>query len=340
MSVKIKDIAEYLNISIATVSRVLNNKDRVDEKTRKRVLDALEKFQYHPNEIARSLKSKNTRAIGLILPDITNLFSAKVFKGVIEVAREHGYYVIFCNGEEDKHREEEYTTLLLQKQISGLIIAIEGRDANFYGQYQKLNIPVVFIDNIPKINDNFDYVGIDNVKASYELTKHLIKIGHKKIAIITNPLNESVSEDRFKGWEKAFVEHNIPVRKKWIGIVSQQPEDGYKAMKEFLKAGDVPTAIFAANNFLAYGAMRAIMDAGLKIPDDIALVCFDAIDFLGIIKPEITSVIQPAEDMGRIAGEIILRKIHNTKTKIYERIILEPKLEIKESSGYLRKHES
>jgi len=218
MNVKLKDIAEYLNVSVSTVSRVLNNKNRVDEETRRRVMDALEKFQYHPNEIARSLKSQNSKAIGLIIPDISNLFFSMVIKGLEAVARQYGYYVILCNSDENKKRENEYTDFLLQKQISGLVIAIEGAEANFFELYKQSGIPIVFIDNLPKISDNFDYVIIDNIKASYELTNHLIDYGHKKIAIITGSLEESVSSERLRGWEKALAENEIPIKKKWIGI--------------------------------------------------------------------------------------------------------------------------
>lgn len=335
MTVRLKDIAEYLNISVSTVSRVINNKDRVDDMTREKVLKALKQFEYHPNEIARSLKSKNTKAIGVIVPDISNNYFAMVIKGIEAVIRQHGYYVIICNSDADLEKEEEYTNLLYKRSISGLIIAIGGRKADFLDLYKKSNIPVVFIENLPRVEGNYDYVTVDNVKAIRELTNHLINIGHRKLAMITGPLKESVSEERLAGWKKALVEHNISIKKRWIGIGDFTKESGYKIMQGFLKHEEVPTAIIAANNFLGYGAMHAIMDAGLKIPDDIALVCFDAIDFVGLIKPQLTSIIQPAEDIGKIAGEIIMRKIQHFGTKVVEKIILEPKLEIKESCGYI-----
>lgn len=337
MTVKLKDIAAYLNVSVSTISRVINNKDRVDEETRKRVQLALEKFQYRPNEIARSLKSQSIKAIGMIVPDISNYFFSTLIKGVESIAREHGYYVILCNSGEDKEREKEYTDFLYQRQVSGLVIAIEGREAQFLDQYRKAGIPVVFVDNLPRIEDNYDYVTIDNTKASRELTNHLIGLGHEKIAIITGSLDESVSDERLKGWEKALTEHDIPIKKKWIGVGDFKQESGYRIMQGFLNQEETPTAIFAANNFIAYGAMKAILEAGLRIPEDIALVCFDAIDFIGLLKPQITSIIQPAEEIGCLAGEIIMRKIQNTKSNVFEKVILEPQLEIKESCGYDRK---
>lgn len=336
MAVKLKDIAGYLNVSVSTVSRVLTNKDRVDAETRKKVLDALEKFQYRPNEVARSLKSKTTKAIGLIVPDISNSFFSMVIKGVEGVARENGYHVILCNSDGDKGREEEYTGFLLQKQIAGLVIASVSKYAGFYEQYKRSGVPIAFIDNLPSIEDNYDYVVIDNARAGFELANHLIKLGHKKIAFISGSLEESSSNERLKGWERALRENNIPVRKKWTGIGDFKQESGYRIMQGFLKQEEIPTAVLAANNFLAYGAMRAITDAGRRVPEDMALVCFDAVDFTGLIKPQITSVVQPAVEIGKISGEIILRKILHSKTKAYERVILEPQLEIKESCGYKR----
>jgi len=338
MPVKLKDIAEHLNISVSTVSRVLTNKNRVDEETRKKVLKALEDFQYQPNEVARSLKSKITKAIGIIIPDISNTYFSTIIKGVESVARQNGYYIILCNSDEDKKREEEYTSFLLQKQISGLVIATVSGGTGFYEKYKKAGIPVVFVDNLPKMDNNFNFVVIDNVKASYDLTNHLIKLGHEKIGIINGSLEESTAYERLKGWEKALLEHKIPIRKKWSGLGDFKQESGYKIMQGFLKQKEVPTAVFVTNNLMTYGAMRAIKDAGLRIPEDIAVVCFDAIDFTGLVKPQITSVIQPAEDIGRISGEIIIRKIQDNKIKIFENVTLEPQLLIKESCGYLLKN--
>ncbi|RKL63293.1 LacI family transcriptional regulator [Thermoanaerobacteraceae bacterium SP2] len=332
--VKLKDIAEHLNVSVSTVSRVVNNKDRVDPKTREKILKALKEFNYKPNEVARNLKKKTSKTIGIIVPDISNFFFAMVIKGAEGVARQNGYSILLCNSDEDIITEEHYAQLLLQKQISGLIIGSVGGNIDIiFKQYIKSKIPVVFIDNLPKIKDNFDFVTIDNIKASYDLTNHLINLGHKNIAIITGRLDETTAYERLKGWEKSLKEHNIPVKKEWIGIGDFKQESGYKIMEGFLKMNEIPTAVFAANNHLAYGAMRAIIDAGLKVPDDIAMVCFDAIDPTGLIKPQITSIVQPAEEIGKIAAEIIMRKTHDSNLKIFEKVILEPQLIIKESSG-------
>ncbi|MGI6113696.1 MAG: LacI family DNA-binding transcriptional regulator [Mahellales bacterium] len=333
MTAKLKDIAEYLNVSVSTVSRVVNNKSYVDPQTREKVLSALEKFNYHPNEIARSLKNKTSKAIGIIVPDITNNFFSTVIKGIEQITRQHEYSVILCNSDENQEREEEYVQLLLQKQVSALVIATVSKNMNHVRQYIKHRIPVVFIDNLPKIDENFDFVAIDNIKASYDLVKHLIDLGHKKIAIISGPRHETTGEERLMGWKKALSDHGIRIKKEWIGEGDFKQDSGYNIMKEFLKQEEFPTAIFAANNTLAYGAIQAIMEKGLRIPQDIAIVCFDALDPTGLIRPQITSIIQPAEEIGKIAAEIIIRKINKSRIKIFEKVVLQPKLIIKESCG-------
>lgn len=339
MSANLKDIARYLNISVSTVSRVINNKDRISPETREKVLKALKELQYRPNEAARNLKSRSATAIGVIVPDISNSFYSTVIKGIEGVARENGFSIILCNSDEDAERQEEYTELLLQKQIAGLIIATVGSNIDFFKKYSEQGIPVNFIDNLPKSKENFDFVAIDNIKASYELTNHLIKLGHKEIAIITGSLEETTAAERLEGWKKALSENSIAVRKEWIGVGSFKQESGYKVMKSFLKQANKPTAVLAANNFLAYGAIRALYDNGIRIPEDMAVVCFDAADPTGLIRPQITSIIQPAEEIGRIAVDIIIRKAQNPGLRVYKKVILEPTLDIRESCGSKTKHD-
>jgi len=334
MAVKLKDIAEYLNISVSTVSRVVNNKDRVDEKTRDRVLKALESLQYTPNEAARSLKGKVAKAIGIIIPDISNSFFSMVIKGVEAIGRQKGYSIILCNSDGEMEREAEYAQLLLQKQISGLVIATVGGSTDFYSQYDKRGIPVIFIDNHPKLQENYDFVAINNIQASFELVSHLIRLGHSKIAAITGPLSETTANERLKGWEKALLENNLIIRDEWVGVGGFSKESGYKIMQSILKQDEIPTAVFTANNFLAYGAIQALSDSGLIIPEDVAVVCFDAFDPTGLARPTLTSVIQPAEDIGKIAGELIIKKSKSIKIRMHERVILEHRLVINESCGY------
>ncbi|HHW48115.1 MAG TPA: LacI family transcriptional regulator [Clostridiaceae bacterium] len=332
MKATLKDIAEHLNVSVSTVSRVINGKGRVGKETRERVLEAIKELNYQPNEIARSLKRQSSRTIGVIVPDISNAFYANIIKGIEKVARENEKSIIVCNSDENITLEEEYVQLLAQKQVIGLIVASVGGNAEVFKQYRQHGLPIVFIDNLPKIEDNYDFVAIDNYKASYKLAEHLIEQGYRKFAIITGPLNQSTASERQEGFIKCLKDNGIEINYKFIASGEFKLESGYSIMKKWLKGIDKPMALFAANNFIAYGAIKAINEEGLKIPEDIAVVCFDAVDVTGLIKPQITSVNQPAFDIGTIAANIIIRKEKNKKVKAYEKVILEPDMAINESS--------
>lgn len=329
--VQLKDIAKHLNLSVATVSKAINGKGRISAETRQRVLSAIEELGYKPNEIARSLRRRTANTIGVIVPDLTNIFYSNVIKGVEKVAWENGYSVIVCNSDEDAEKESAYLQLLLQHQIAGLVIAMVGREVKQLDPYKKAGIPVVFFDNMPKTKDNFDVVTIDNVKASYELTQHLIDQGHQNIAFITGPLHQSTAYDRLQGYQQCMKHHALSIEDKWVSTGEFKFEHGYKVMKKWLADEDKPQAVLAANNFLLYGVMKAAREAGLNIPNDLAVACFDAHDETGLICPQITSVLQPDYDIGVIAGEIIMRKEKN-KVTVYEKMILEPQMIIRESS--------
>jgi LacI family transcriptional regulator len=332
MPTKLKDIARHLNLSVSTVSRVLNGTGRVSKETKELILKTIKELNYQPNEIARSLKRKRANIIGVIVPDISNNFYSAVIKGIEKVASENEHMIIVCNSDENISKEEDYIQILLQKQVAGLIIATVGGNTELFNQYRGSGVPVVFFDNLPLMKENYDVVTIDNKKASYTLTAHFIEQGYDKLAIITGPLRQSSSIERLEGFKKCVEDKGISIDERWIGVGEFKMESGYDIMKSWLEESESPSALLAANNFLAYGAIKAIQEKGLRIPEDIALACFDAKDDTGIIKPQITSINQPAYDIGTIAADIIMRKASNKNLAVYERIILEPSLEINESS--------
>lgn len=332
MPVTLSDVAAKANVSVSTVSRVINNKDRVDKETRKKVMEAVDKLQYYPNDIARNLRGKSAKTIAVVVPDLSNYFYASVIKGIESVSQQNGYSVLVCNSNEDCETEARHTQILLQKQISGLVIATVSGSIDFYQQYLNRNIPVVFFDNCPKTEQSFDFVSVDNVKASYDLVEHLIHIGHRDIAILTGSQTESSASERLLGWKKALEQNDIPIVEEQIGIGEFNIKSGIKMMKKILSLDRLPTAVFAANNFLAYGAIHAILESNLRIPEDIAVACFDAIDHTGLIKPQITTSIQPSEEIGTISAELLINKIKNVKKSIYHKIMLESNLLIKEST--------
>lgn len=332
MPVKLADVAQKANVSVSTVSRVINNKDRVDEKTRKKVLDAINKLQYYPNDIARNMRGKGAKTVAVVVPDLSNYFYASVIKGIESIMRPKGYSILVCNSNEDIATEEQCMQMLLQKQISGMVIATVGGCDKFYKKYLSNGIPVVFFDNSPDTDESFDFVSIDNIKASRDLVEHLIGLGHREIAVLTGPQSETSARERLHGWKTTMEHNNLPVVEEQICIGEFTIESGAKLMRTILNSGRRPTAVFAANNFLAYGAIQTISEANLKIPEDIAVACFDAIDHTGLMRPKITTAVQPSEEIGTVAGDLLINKIENPKMTMFQKIILEPKLLINEST--------
>ncbi|NLC68291.1 MAG: LacI family transcriptional regulator [Clostridiaceae bacterium] len=329
MPVKLVDIAKHLNISVSTVSRVVNGKDRVSDETREKVLKAIKEFNYAPNEIARSLRSRTSKTIGLIVPDISNEFFALLSKGAEAIAKDNGYFLILCNSDYDEDMEKEYFEMLMQKQVDGIIVATVCKDEKYFERILDSSIPSVFVDNFPQIKRNFNFVTIDNEKAAYDLTRHLIDFGYKEIAIITGKLQETSALERLGGWKRALNEHGIKVNNDFIGIGDFKFDSGYRIMKKMLEQSKKPKALLAANNFIAYGAIKAIREKGLRVREDIYIVCFDATDNTGLISVRIPSMVQTTKKIGEIALDIIIKRLNNKEFsskeyKIFDRVILEP----------------
>lgn len=321
--IKLKDIAEHLNVSVSTVSRVVNNQDRVDPKTRKRVLNALREFNYQPDENARRLKTNTSNVLGVVVPDISNPFYASVIKGIEGVAAKSGFSVIVCNTDESREREKGAIRLLLRQKVAGFVVAtiFDGEDAA--KQYSAVECPVVFFDNVPAEGLQLNSVTIDNVRAAREMVAYMAARGHRRIYMITGPEGESSADGRLRGWREALADAGIAPGEGWYAQGDFREESGRRIMEGFLKAGPRPTAVCVANNFMAYGAVKAIFDAGLNIPGDISIGAFDVVDDTGLMKLEITTVLQPAGDIGAIAADMCLKSHGLESIKLSRRMVLE-----------------
>ena len=324
MTVKLVDIAKHVGLSVSTVSRVVNGKDRVSAKTRQRVLDAIKELNYQPNAIARSLRSRSSMTIGIVVPDLSNNFFTLLTKGAGMIAKQDDYLVMLCNSEYDEQMEQEFVRLLMQKQVDGMILATVCKDPDYFRELINMDIPVVFVDNLPKVDANYDFVTIDNSKSSYVLTKHLLDLGYKDVAILTGSLHETSAVERLTGWKRAMEQYGIPVNEDFVGIGDFRLASGYALMNSMLELERRPKALLASNNFMAYGAIKAALQKGLRVPDDLSVVCFDAVDHTGLIDIKIPSMVQPAEKIGEIAATTIIKKIHGKDYRVYDNVILEP----------------
>lgn len=323
-AVKLEDIAKMLDISVSTVSRALSGNGRVGAKTRERVLKAVRESDYTVNAVARSLRLRDAKNIGIVVPDITNIFFSTVIKGAQQVCRENGYTLMVCNSDENADYEDEALHMLLEKQVSGLILASVGGGAEVVRQYDRLGVPVVYIDNIPENVEVRDMVSIDNHAAAYDLTQAMIDRGYRDVGMITGPRSQSTGLLRYQGFVKALENAGIPLRTEWVREGDFRMESGYARMKELLQLSPRPRAMIFGNNYLAYGAMNAIREAGLSVPGDIAVASFDAKDHTGLITPLITSINQPVQQIGEQAAEIIFSRLSGEDENPSIEIMLEP----------------
>ena len=301
----ITDVAAEAGVSAATVSRVLNDRGYpVREETRQRVLDAIKKLDFRPNELARGLLLKRTKTIGLVIPDITNPYYPDVSRGVEDVASEHGYAVIFCNTDRDATKSEHYVNALLQKQVDGLIIAGGGTDFRRASErFAEHGTRAVFVG---KSSLPWPSVRVPNEEAARTATGHLAELGHERIGFISGAPGLTTSRDRLAGYRRGVSDHSLQGGGALLREGDFGEESGYRAATSLLRETPRPTAIFAANDRMAIGTLAAAADLGLAVPDELSVVGFDDIRFASYVRPALTTVSLPTYDIGAAAMRLLL----------------------------------
>ncbi|MEZ4656256.1 MAG: LacI family DNA-binding transcriptional regulator [Caldilineaceae bacterium] len=317
MAAKIEDVARQAGVSIATVSRVLANKPHVSAKTRQQVLDAVDALGYRPSRAARSLRSKQTKTLGLIISDIQNPFFIAIVRAVEDVAYQYDYTVVLCNSDEDPAKEALYVELMVAENMAGVIISPTAKAGVACRQLFEAAIPVVAVDR--KLTGlPVDSVIVDNAAASYQVITHLIEAGHTRIGAILGTPDVSTGSERQQGYLNALTEHGLPVVAELLRCGVPKTETGYQLTNELLALPDPPTALFTGNNLLTVGALRAIHERGLRMPDDVALVAFDEMEWMFVMNPPLTVVAQPTYAMGQKAAELLLARIQDSARPIEE----------------------
>ncbi len=305
----LKKIAEMLGVSVTTVSRVLNGQAaqyRISLKTEQKVMDFARRHNFTPNEIARNLRLSKTNTIGLVVPDISNPFFASIARSIENEARHEGYFVFLCDSKDDTPTEAELIKLLLQRKVDGLILAPVGLDATHLNHLQQEGIPVVLIDrSLPEVS--FPVVASDNFQGAYEAVTYLIRHGHTRIACLQGIPGTTTNESRIMGYQQALQEASIPVLDHYIVGHSYGEEDGYQSTQQLLKMHPRPTAFFCLSNLISLGALRAIAEHQLKVPEDISMISFDEQPYAAFLSTPMTTVEQHQEDIGRKAVQLLLR---------------------------------
>lgn len=330
----IKDIANYTGLSITTISLVLNGKaDKIPQKTKDIVFDAVKELNYSPNKIAVGLVKKRTYTIGLIIPDISNIYFSILAKGVEDGCRKVGWNLILCNTNDSHYSDMQYIQVLADRGVDGIlyIMAADSENDNIQESIhlmENLNIPFVMIDRYID-GKNIVSISTDNVKGGYLATKHLIDLGHKNIACIMGPLNLKDSQNRLAGYKKALEEAGIEFNPDIIFEGKYTLQSGVNGI-EFL-SGKEYTAIFAFNDMSAFGAYKELNNRNINVPEDISLIGYDNIFFSNLLDVPLTTINQPIYEIGKTAAEILVNKGKKKNSK-GNHILFEPEIIIRNST--------
>jgi LacI family transcriptional regulator len=328
----IHDVARLAGVAPITVSRVINNSGYLSQETRERVESAISDLGYVPNTLARSLRSKRTNTLALVLTDITNPFWTTVARGVEDTASDAGFTVFFCNTDESISEEQKYLKALLQKQVDGILLVPAQNTPDSVELIQKQNTPTVILDR-QIAGVQADCVRADSRNGSYELTRLLISQGHTRIALLGGPEGVSTANDRREGYRQALSEAGLLKENNPFEFSGKYTyESGYDLTEQVLSCSPSPTALVATNNFIANGAIRALRDHGITVPDYMSVVGFDDIPAAINTIPFLTVVSQPAYEMGKEATRLLLSRLNGEAPDVYKDLVLPVELIVRQSS--------
>ncbi|MGC4233707.1 MAG: substrate-binding domain-containing protein [Niabella sp.] len=331
----LKDIAEAVNVSTALVSYVLNNKEkdaRVNPQTAKEIKRVAKKMSYRPNQVAKSLKSGKSLAIGLIVADISNPFFGYLARTIEEESKKKGYTVIFGSSDESMQKSQELIEALINRQIDGFIIAPAEETEKQLTYLKKANIPFVLIDRYFK-DSALSYVVINNFKATYQATQKLLEKGKKSIAFVCYKNKLQHTKERYRGYIEALKDHGSAGTNKLICEVKfNNPSHFKKEFGRLLKAGSKVDAVLFSTNALSIMGLKQIMEMGIRVPEDLALFCFDQSESYDLFYCPISYVHQPLEEIGQKAVQMLIDRMSNQQSA-YQQLVLDPELIIKRSSG-------
>ena len=298
MQPTIKDVARKADTSVSTVSRVLTGQGPVADETRRRVLEAISALGYQPNALARGLVQKRTGTIGVVLPDVANPFCAEVLRGMGDVAAAHRFHLLLVNADLSFAKEAEGIAVLREKQVDGIIYTSGMITPEHREIFRRLRRPVVLAATYDPENE-FPGIVVDARRGGQLAMEHVIDLGHRRIAVINGPKTDTVAGGpRWQGYQDAVMARGVLLSPQWIAEGDYRLESGYWAMDRILNQKELPTAVVAASDMMAIGAMNAVLDRGLRVPEDIAVVGYDNIWLAGAVRPTLTTVAQPMYDIG------------------------------------------
>jgi LacI family transcriptional regulator len=322
VNITIYDVAREANVSMATVSRVVNGNPNVKPVTRKKVLEVIERLGYRPNAVARGLASKKTTTVGVIIPDISNIFFAELARGIEDIATMYKYNIILSNSDQNKEKELHLFNTMLGKQVDGIVFMGGNVTAEHVEEFEKSPVPIVLAGSIEE-SKKIPSVNIDYEQAVYDSVKEFIEKGHKHIAFVVGPLHEPKNaEKKLKGYKRALEEAGIAFREDLIFEGDYTYDSGLEAFEKLLESSERPTAILVGSDEMALGVVHGAEDKGFTIPDDFEIITSDNTRLALMVRPQLTTIVQPLYDIGAVAMRL-LTKLMN-KEKVSENIVVLP----------------
>ena len=329
----IKDVARASGVSAMTVSRVINGGTKVSPETRRRVEDAIAELGYVPNRLARGLSRQRTGSLAIIVPDVANPFFTAIVRSAEEIARRAEYHVIIGDTRADLALEREIAEELIAHRVEGALIApVSDRSAAHLRRLEQFGVPFVLIDrHVPGMHA--DVVLGDSVGGARRLVEHLLALGHRRVGFIVEGDEVSTARERRAGYEAALSAARIEVDPELIAVASADPGGGKIGMTRLLALDSPPTAVFTVNNLVALGAIEAVRAAGLDVPDDVALVCFDDIEYASRLYPFLTAMEQPAQTFGTLSAQLLLERIEGRGPARPREVVLPGEFIVRKSCG-------
>ena len=322
MTITIYDVAREANVSMATVSRVVNGNQNVKPATRQKVLAVIERLDYRPNAVARGLASKKTKTVGVIIPDISNVFYAELVRGIEDIATMYRYNIILTNSDQQEEKEVQLLTTLLSKQVDGVVMMSDYISEEMLHEMNRSNVPVVLAGTVEHSN-SFPSVNIEYREAAIDAVNRLIQNGHNRIAFISGSISSPINRDfKLAGYEEALENAGIDVDEDLIVGVDNTYDDGLIAWEQLRKLESPPTAFFAVSDELAIGLIHGAQDSGLNVPNDIEIISFENSKLARMVRPQLTSVVLPLYDIGAVSMRLLTKFMN--KEKIEEQNVVLP----------------
>lgn len=310
MKVTIKDLARMAGVSTATVSMVLNNKaNHISDKTKDKIWELAKTHNYVPNILARSLVTKKSRTIGLVIPDITNPFFPEISRGAEDRANEGGYSVIICNSDDSPLKEERYVKMLIEKMVDGIIFTDSSSRTPLLIETRSKGVPVILMGRDVEVEGPIGRVFVDNIKGAYDATNHLIERGYKEIAMLSGSSGYQTAQERMEGYRRALQNAGFPFMEQRVLEGTFRQEWGYGGISWLINQGISFDAVVCGNDMVAIGAIKALRFFGKRIPEDVAVIGYDDIYMAKLVDPELTTIAQPSYDLGYSGCDILIRMI-------------------------------